>query len=181
MATSDKIKKKTTSPRLDSAATLHFKRMGRELAMQYLFQCDMSNEERTDDTMSSFWQQAEESGEFPSNRIFRKARDYAEKLINGVQIYEPEINEVLESFSKRWDVERMSVVDRNILRIAIYELKYCPDIPVLVSIDEAIEIAKDFGSEKSAVFINGLLNGVKDTLPPDFKQEKKKAPKRKVN
>ena len=61
-------------------------------------------------------------------------------------------------------------MERNIIRVAIYELKFCPDIPALVSIDEAIEIAKEFASEKSGVFINGILNGVKDTLPAGAKQ-----------
>ena len=61
-------------------------------------------------------------------------------------------------------------MERNIIRVAVYELNYCPDIPALVSIDEAIEIAKAFASEKSGVFINGILNGVKDALPPDAKQ-----------
>ncbi len=149
------------------APVFHFKRMGRELAMQYLFQCDLMGEDRSGPTMENFWEQAEESGEFPSNRIFRKARAYAEKLIGGVQEKEGEIDELLEKFSWKWDLGRMSAVDRNIMRVAIYELKYCPDIPPLVSIDEAIEIAKDFSSEKSGIFINGILNGVKDTLPED--------------
>lgn len=61
-------------------------------------------------------------------------------------------------------------MERNIIRVAIYELKFRPDIPALVSIDEAIEIAKEFASEKSGVFINGILNGVKDTLPAGAKQ-----------
>lgn len=145
---------------------LHFKRMGRELAMQYLFQCDLAGETETEETMESFWSQAEESGEFPSTRIFRKARIYAEKLISGVHAHEGEINDMMECASKQWNLERMSAVDRNIMRIAIYELKYCPDIPPVVSIDEAIEIGKDFSGEKSGFFINGLLNGIKNLLYP---------------
>ena len=65
----------------------------------------------------------------------------------------------------------MAAVDRNIIRIAVYELKYCPEIPILVSIDEAIEISKSYATEKSGVFINGILNGVKDSLPPDAKDK----------
>ena len=63
----------------------------------------------------------------------------------------------------------MPIVDRNIIRVAIYEMHYCPDIPLLVSIDEAIEIAKDYSSLKSGNFINGLLNAIKDTLPRNIK------------
>ena len=80
--------------------TLHFKRMGRELAMQYLFQCDLMGEDQTPETMENFWEQAEESGEFPDNRIFRKARAYAEKLIAGVEENDAEIKETFEHFSR---------------------------------------------------------------------------------
>lgn len=153
---------------------LHFKRMGRELAMQYLFQCDLAGENESEDTMRSFWEQAEDSGEFPTNRIFRKARNYAEKLILGVQANEFEINDLIESASTQWNIERMSAVDRNIMRIAIYELKFCPDIPPVVSINEAIEIGKDFSGENSSQFINGLLNGVKNTLYPELRSTRKK-------
>ena len=156
---------------------LHFKRMGRELAMQYLFQCDLMGVGSDDVLKENFWLQAEESGEFPTNRIFRKAKNYAEKIIAGVAENESEIDKTIESFSEKWDIERMPAVDRNIMRVAIYELKYCPDIPALVSIDEAIEIAKQFGSEKSGLFINGILNGVKDSLPPDAKSHSGVKPK----
>lgn len=65
------------------APMLHFKRMGRELAMQYLFQCDLAGNDNLSESLENFWTQAEESGEFPSNRIFRKARNYAEKSLPG--------------------------------------------------------------------------------------------------
>ena len=157
---------------------LHFKRMGRELAMQYLFQCDLAGEGESEESMECFWEQAEESGEFPNNRVFRKARTYAEKLILGVQANEFEINDMLENASKRWNLGRMSAVDRNIMRIAIYELKFCPDIPPVVIIDEAIEIGKDFSGENSGVFINGLLNGIKNQLYPELKSSR--PPRRKA-
>ena len=124
---------------------------------------------QSSESLENFWTQAEESGEFPSNRIFRKARNYAEKIIAGVYEHEQEIDRTIESFSKKWDIDRMPVVDRNIMRVAIFELEFCPDIPALVSIDEAIEISKDFSSEKSGIFINGILNGVKDSLPAGAK------------
>ena len=151
---------------------LNFKRLGRELAMQYLFQCDLAGENETPETMEGFWEQAEESGAFSNERIFRKARKYAESLIYGVQNNEIEINDMLVSASKHWDIERMSAVDRNIMRIAIYELKSCPDIPPIVSINEAIEISKDFSDEGSRTFINGILNGIKNQLYPELSSSK---------
>ena len=148
---------------------LHFKRLGRELAMQFLFQCDVAGMSDFAESLENFWKQAEFSGDFPTSRIFRKARNYAEKIIAGVCEHEAEIDQVISSVSDKWDISRMPVVDRNIIRVAIFELYYCPDIPALVSINEAIEIAKDYSSGKSGLFINGLLNAVKDDLPPNTK------------
>lgn len=153
----------------------HFKRLGRELAMQYLYLKDMSPEAESEDealcARNMFWEQAEADTMTSDDRVFKKAKNYAEKLIDGVLFYLDDIDSVLESFSEKWDISRMAAVDRNIIRIAVYELKYCPEIPVLVSIDEAIEIAKSYAAEKSGVFINGILNGVKDALPPDAKEK----------
>ena len=136
----------------------HFKRLGRELAMQYLYLCDMAEGKEDPDARQMFWDQAAEAELADDERTFKKARAYAEKIIDGVLEHLPEID------------ARIAAVERNIIRVAVYELKYCPDIPVLVSIDEAIEIAKTFASEKSGTFINGILNGVKDALPPDTRQ-----------
>ena len=153
----------------------HFKRLGRELAMQYLYLRDMTPEtDSVDDVEKAremFWEQAESSEMTSDERVFKKAKNYAEKMIDGVLFYLNDIDEVLASFSEKWDISRMAAVDRNIIRIAVYELKYCPEIPVLVSIDEAIEISKYYATEKSGVFINGILNGVKDALPPDAKEK----------
>ena len=156
----------------------HFKRMGRELAMQFLFQCDLAGMNDLAVCMENFWSQAEHSGKFPSGRVFRKARTYAEKLIAGVCEHEDEINDIIVKFSDRWDISRMSAVDRNIIRVAVFELFHCPDIPVLVSINEAIEIAKDFSSVQAGNFINGILNTIKDTLPPSAKIPVKRGPRK---
>ena len=142
----------------------HFKRLGRELAMQYLFECDLRDSVTEPNTMEDFWVQAEESGEFTDPRVFRRARAYAETLIAHVQANDDVITGYLGSFSEKWDVDRMSAVDRNIMKVAVAEMLYCPDIPHLVSIDEAIEISKDFSDEKSGVFINGILNGIKNEI-----------------
>ena len=147
----------------------HFKRLGRELAMQFLFECDLAGTDNMADNLENFWAQAEHSGEFPDHRVFRKARAYAEKIIAGVYEHESDIDSLISRISDKWDISRMSAVDRNIIRVAIYELFHCPDIPALVSINEAIEIAKDYSSAKSGNFINGLLNTIKDQIPPHSK------------
>ena len=158
----------------------HFKRLGRELAMQFLFECDLAGTDNLAEQLENFWTQAELSGKFPDRRVFRKARAYAEKIIAGVCEYEADINSLISRISDKWDISRMSAVDRNIIRVAVYELFHCPDIPALVSINEAIEIAKDFSSAKSGNFINGLLNTIKDQIPPHSKVPvRKKSPSRK--
>ena len=154
----------------------HFKRLGRELAMQFLFECDIAGTDDLADNLENFWSQAEHSGEFPNSRIFRKARAYAEKIISGVCENESSIDAVISETSDKWDISRMSTVDRNIIRVAVFELFHCPGIPALVSINEAIEIAKDYSSSKSGNFINGLLNTIKDKLPPHAKSPDRKNP-----
>ena len=152
------------------SAHSHFKRLGRELAMQYLYLCDMAEGKDEPDAREMFWDQAADAELTDDERTFKKARAYAEKIVNGVFAKLTEIDGAISSFSEKWDLSRIAAVERNIIRVAVYELNYCPDIPAIVSIDEAIEIAKAFASEKSGVFINGILNGVKDALPPDAKQ-----------
>ena len=161
------FEKKNNTP---VSAHTHFKRLGRELAMQFLYRHDMSGGSEDAESRAMFWDQAAEAGLTDDERTFRKARTYAEKLIEGITAHLEEIDDVIASYSEKWDFSRIAAVDRNIIRVAVYELKYCPDIPALVSIDEAIEISKDYANEKSGTFINGILNGVKDSLPPGTKQ-----------
>ncbi len=156
-------------PRQKVSAHSHFKRLGRELAMQYLYLHDMSDGKEDAAAREMFWEQAAEAELTDDDRTFKKARSYAEKIVDGIIAHLQEIDGTIASFSEKWDLSRIAAVERNIIRVAIYELKYCPDIPALVSIDEAIEISKAFATEKSGVFINGILNGVKDSLPPDAK------------
>lgn len=87
-----------------------------------------------------------------------EARSYCEALVNGVMENRKEIDSIIEEFSENWTVDRMAVVDRNILRLSIYELMYSDAVPFKVIIDEAIELAKRYGSEESGAFINGVLD-----------------------
>lgn len=87
-------------------------------------------------------------------------RAFAEDIVHGVESHHAELDRWIATASEHWRLERMSVVDRNILRIALFELLYCPDIPPKVSINEAIELGKTFGSPDSGAFINGILDHV---------------------
>jgi len=83
------------------------------------------------------------------------------ELINGVIKALPEIDSVIERFSSNWKISRMSIVDRNIMRLAVYEILFCGDIPSKVSINEAVDIGKKFGTEGSGAFINGILDSIR--------------------
>ena len=86
---------------------------------------------------------------------------FFETLVNGVLEARAEIDTTIEQYSDNWKLSRMAGVDRNILRIAVYELLFCDDIPVKVSINEAIDIGKKFGTDESGSFINGILDSIR--------------------
>lgn len=99
--------------------------------------------------------------------LFLKSRKPSEKimpffweLVNGVELNRNRIDEIVERFSSNWKINRMSGVDRNAIRIAVYEMAACQDIPVKVSINEAIDIGKKFGTEESGAFVNGILDSI---------------------
>ena len=93
--------------------------------------------------------------------ISKRSLSFFLKLINGVIKAMPEIDSVIERFSSNWKISRMSIVDRNIMRVAVYEMLFCSDIPSKVSINEAIDIGKKFGTEESGAFINGILDSIR--------------------
>lgn len=143
---------------------LHSKRVGRELAMQFLFQNDLNQIEPTRENLDGFYEEAGVTLGLPANRVFRKGHEYADILIHGILEHQSQIDETLRQFSEKWDLGRMAIVDRNIMRVAVYEMLFVPDVPPVVSINEAVGIARDYSGEKSGNFINGVLNGIKDTL-----------------
>ena len=91
----------------------------------------------------------------------QKARPFFMKLVNGVLESRPQIDALIERFSKNWRVHRMTCVDRNVLRVAVFEMLFCPDIPPKVSINEAIDVGKKFGTEESGAFINGIIDSIR--------------------
>lgn len=93
-----------------------------------------------------------------------EADSFLRQLVFGVTEHQKEIDELLRANLEKWTLERVANVDRAILRIATYEMKYLDDVPVKVSLDEAVELAKKFGDTKSGRFVNGVLSKVKDAL-----------------
>jgi N utilization substance protein B len=97
----------------------------------------------------------DDESELPPPRI---DRELVEDLVRGVSAHRADIDETLTGLSRNWRLERMAVVDRNIIRIALFELKHCDTVPVSVVINEAVELAKRFGTSEGAAFVNGLLD-----------------------
>ncbi len=126
------------------------RRLGREIALQMLYAADMNPV----DEFPSI-PRVKEGDQFPFESL-----DFAEELVRGVSDNRRRIDGVITEKSKNWSLERMSRVDLCILRIAIFELLYRPDIPKNVTINEAIEVAKKFGAKDSPSFINGILDEV---------------------
>ena len=126
------------------------RRKARELALQMLFQYDMSAN-APEQIIATF----EELQKSKPN-----TREFATRILHGTVNHIAEIDDMIQNQAENWRISRMSTVDRNIIRMSIYEFLHETDTPKLVIIDEAIEIAKRFGTQKSPQFINGILDGI---------------------
>jgi len=125
------------------------RRAARELALRLLFQMDVGNAP-LEDVLASLDQrpQAAETIEF------------ARCLLEGAVAQRAIIDEVLERYAREWSLDRMASVDRNVLRIATYEILFCPEIPPSVSVDEAVEMVKKYSTAESGKFVNGILGNL---------------------
>ena len=124
----------------------------RELALQFLYQLDLRGDEFLEETRSFLRGEEGDKG----------TREFAQELIEGTVENIEEINDLIRCVAQNWDIERMAVIDRNVLRMATFELLHCPDIPPKVSINEAIELGKRYSTQNSGGFINGVLDKIKD-------------------
>ena len=131
------------------------RRKSRELALQFFFSHDFLERGAVKESL------AEEIDLFcASFEVGQKAMPYGRALIEGINQHLSEIDSLLAEHSHNWRVERMSSVDRNILRIAVYEMLYGAEVPAQVVINEALEIAKRYSISDSVAFINGILDAV---------------------
>ena len=155
------------------------RREARERAVQFLFQHDLNPPENLEEALEQFWESqraaaiAEEKGvanwgqpvELPPPSVDEAAtRAFAEPLIRGALEKRDEVDAHIMKFAKNWELHRMAAVDRNIMRLAVYEMLFREDIPPVVSINEAVDIAKKFSTQDSGKFVNGILDKVKGEL-----------------
>ncbi len=133
------------------------RRKAREIALQVLFQLDVSQVD-VYEGIDLFW----DNFDAPES-----AKDFSTHLIVGTMDNLDDIDDLIKSCSENWSLDRMSKVDRNILRLAVYELVFCRDIPPKVALNEAIDLGKEYGSENSGSFINGILDALYAKLRRD--------------
>ncbi len=131
------------------------RREGREAAVQFLFQHDLNKSTALPEALEEFWKLRESSA---------RTRQFAAELIQGVLDHFDAIDERIKRVTANYELHRIAPVDRNILRVALYEMLYTSDVPPVVCINEAIEIAKRFGSEESGRFVNGILDRLKEEV-----------------
>lgn len=131
----------------------------RELALQILYQEDIAHS-GIEEVLQNFWEEKDES--FSGNDD-TEVRQYAERIVRGTLEKLDAIDRMIEKFAEHWEIKRMAYVDRNILRLAVYEMMFMDEIPVKVAINEAVELAKRYGESDSSKFVNGILDKIAKT------------------
>lgn len=155
------------------------RREARERAVQFLFQHDLNPPERLDEALDHFWasQHAAAIAEDKAGASWNETvvippptteeaavRLFADPLIRGALEHRDEADVRIKKHAQNWDLHRIAAVDRNILRLAIFEMLHRDDIPPVVSINEAVDIAKKFSTQDSGKFVNGILDKIKGEL-----------------
>ncbi len=127
------------------------RRKAREYALQILFQLDIRKEKPSATIFKRFWEERS-----PDDEV----KTFTEEIVKGTTRHIEKINKQIHACARNWSLDRMAMVDRNVLRMAVYEILYRMDIPASVTINEAIEIAKKYGTDESGSFVNGILDSV---------------------
>lgn len=128
------------------------RRQSRELAVQFLYQIDMVGNKDWYKLLEHFWKENEADSD---------VKEFTEEIVKNVIDKKESIDKLITSYTTNWDISRIAIVDRNILRAAICELTYLKDIPPIVAINEAVDIAKKFGAPESGKFVNGILDKIR--------------------
>lgn len=137
------------------------RRQSRICALQLLFQWDIHRS--TEHWLADYWTQHPAASD---------VREFAEQIVEGVMARHDEIDALIAKLAANWKITRMPIVDRNILRMGLYELLWLPDVPAKVTVNEAIELAKQFADDETKRFVNGILDKV---LKDDPRLDSKRA------
>ena len=142
------------------------RRKARESTLQILFQLEF-DDTQPEKVIDSFWL---------NQKATKEIREHSRWLVEGIRLHRESIDRLIQSVSANWRVSRMAIVDRNVLRIAVFELLHGEEIAPAIVINEAIEIAKKYSSEEGATFVNGILDAVRKEI-----QKMKNLPKEENN
>ena len=142
------------------------RRKSREFALQVLYQLDITKQE-ANKALNQWKKHFSPKGE---------KNGFTEQIVKGVIEHSQEIDDLIERYSDNWRLGRMNIIDRNILRMAIFELLYCEEVPPKVTLNEAIDLGKRYGNQDSGSFINGILDRIQNKavhkpLQPKFLQK----------
>lgn len=140
------------------------RRKAREYTVQFLFQGDFNpdcHKSDMDDALRLFWEEREADDD---------VKKFATELIQGTIAHQQEIDELIRKYADNWELDRMAAVDRNVLRLALYEMLHRTDVPPVVSINEAVDIAKKFSTAESGRFVNGILDRARKDIPRDARK-----------
>ena len=133
------------------------RRKSRELGLQLLYQLDLQGEPNPERHFAEFWSR---------HPVEEDVRGYAETIVRGAKLHQAKIDELISQYAEHWEIDRMAVVDKNLLRAGIFELLWGAGVPPKVAINEALEVAKKFSTHESSRFINGVLDRIHKELRP---------------
>ncbi|WMT42619.1 transcription antitermination factor NusB [Paenibacillus sp. D2_2] len=133
------------------------RRLAREIAVQSLYQMEMNEVEAVEAVRMLITEATGENESEVEIKNVDQAEEFVLELVNGTWSHKVEIDRVLSDYLKGWQISRLSKVDRQVLRLAVYEMVYREDVPGKVAVNEAIEVAKHFGTGESGKFVNGVL------------------------
>ena len=140
------------------------RRKARECALQILFELEFSPD-HLEEILKDYW---------AAQPVKAEVKEYATWLVEGLWQHRAEIDRTIEQASEHWRLDRMAMVDRNILRMAVFELFFEKTLPPPIIIDEAIEVARKFSGDEAAVFVNGILDGIYKSLKQDRSDQEEK-------
>jgi len=149
-----------------TAAFMGKRRKARESTLQILFQLEFQDAP-LEEVFARYWR---------NRRVPGETKEYCRWLVEGIHTHREEIDRLIQSVSEHWRLTRMAVVDRNVLRMAVFELLKEEDVAPAVIINEAIEVARKYSGDEAATFVNGVLDAARKRI-----EEEKKVPQRKKN
>lgn len=128
--------------------------LSREIALKVLYAWDITGD-TLEECLERYWETSDE--------VAPDIRDFADTIVNGISEKHADIDSIITRYATNWEIGRMATIDRNVLRMATYELLYVDDVPPKVAINEAIELAKKYGDKDSGKFVNGILDKISKT------------------